>query len=1476
MITFRHLLAHSAALALTLIARGEPFPSILKHSIPAPPIGVQAEAQFGTSVATDGAFMAVGAPKDRDSANVGSVKIFDSSSGALLRVLRNPNPGLAFFGQSVAISGTRVVVGAYRDDTEATDTGRAYVFDLASANPTVPVVTLIKPRPGEGDEFGVSVAISGNRVVVGARFNDYGAPKSGTVYVFDLASQTPTVPVATLYNPQPASDDYFGNAVDISGSRVVVGAHLDDTTATNAGSIYVYDLAGASPTVPLTINNPTSGTVQFGLSVAIDGTKVVAGSPSHHDGNVYAGRVDVFDVASATPSVPVITLNNPAPGDDAYGYDVDISGTRIVVGAPRDDLPDGQGNDGSAYVYDLASATPSVPVATLNNPTPFASQDLFGNSVAISETRVLVGAMDDNGAPQTGNAYFYSLTGGAPTVPTGILGTPSPSAEDSFGCSIAASGNFVVVGATGDPTVPSASGSVSVYDLAGTSPTVPFLTIPDPDPDSYGGFGLSVAISGSRIVVGTSANRVHVFDISSASPTVPVASFAPAGTFQFGCSVGISGTRIVVGDKKDILGSDYAGKVFVFDLVSPTPTEPVLVLNNPDASQSDSFGPSFGNAVAISGLRIVVGAEADDVELAGVGNVTNAGSVYVYDLDSLTPATPIATFRNPVPGAFDFFGHSVAFSGTRIAVGAYQKDTGASNSGTVYVYDLSNPTAGALIATLHNPTPTANQWFGQSVALSGPIVVAGTRGLDAGIAYVFDLNNGAPTTPVATLNNPTGTSQELFGSAVAMVGSTAIVGAPFRDSPQLNKGAVYVFVSDELITQVPALIAPVADSLTNSPVSVAFQLPEAALPESLRLTFTGAVTRMLTLASSQETAGLHEFVFDPRSPTSPEIASGDPIPDGTYTVTISYRDLLGNAAGTATSANVTIDATAPVLSGQFSPLIVSEGTLPNYLSQTNVADASPIVELTQQPPAGSPTAAGMVTVILKAKDAAGNEGIRSLGIAVRPAMPVMAAHRSQGDDVPGAGTPNGPPPGAKLASFGVPAIDAEGHVAFSARWTSGDGNGSGIFRDDAFVSKVGGDVPGLSGATFKSLTEPVIDAGRVAFLGTAAGVPRAQSSVVVTDVTGTLETVAQSGLAAPGTGDATFKSFKSISVSGNAVGVLAQLTPGTGATRTTTANDLGLWVKEGANPFVLALREGQEVAPGKKIKTLVSFAGGNGSPGQGRGWLVDTGSNAQVLALTTLSDKSQAIIAVALDDLANPAILVQSGAGSTFATLGLPTTNASAQTVFLGSLVLGDEVTKANSRGIFADLDGSGTYSTIARVSKPTSPSDVTLGLLKDPVLSADGGIAFAATLKGSTAKGPAAQTLWWQPPGGQPTVLAHGGTGATPIADNPGAQWKSFSSLAIAANRGPIFTATLVPGKGGITKATSNGLWATDFQGNVRLLVQAGVTQIDGKTVKSFTLLNANAGSQGSTRSFNDHAFVVWRATFTDKSQAIVKTEVP
>ena len=201
-------------------------------------------------------------------------------------------------------------------------------------------------------------------------------------------------------------------------------------------------------------------------------------------------------------------------------------------------------------------------------------------------------------------------------------------------------------------------------------------------------------------------------------------------------------------------------------------------------------------------------------------------------------------------------------------------------------------------------------------------------------------------------------------------------------------------------------------------------------------------------------------------------------------------------------------------------------------------------------------------------------------------------------------------------------------------------------------------------------------------------------------------------------------------------------------------------------------------------------------------------------------------------------------------------------------------VTKANARGIFADLTGFG-YAAIARLGDATGIDASIFSSFDDPVLNTDGDLAFLATIKGKTIKGLAATTLWWQPPGESLELLAQGGGAPAGL---PGAQYKAFTSLANADNRGPIFAATLLPGKGGISRSGASGVWAVDFQGTLHLLFQTGVPDaiVSGKTLKSFTLLNAAVGSTGVTHSFNDGQQLVWLATFTDKSQAIMTTEIP
>jgi len=156
-------------------------------------------------------------------------------------------------------------------------------------------------------------------------------------------------------------------------------------------------------------------------------------------------------------------------------------------------------------------------------------------------------------------------------------------------------------------------------------------------------------------------------------------------------------------------------------------------------------------------------------------------------------------------------------------------------------------------------------------------------------------------------------------------------------------------------TSTHADIVTASDTITNSPVSISFTLPEVALSGSLLLTFNDRMTaHELTLASEIEGLGLHTFTFDTTTSTAtPEIASGGVIPDGVYTLT--FQDALSNPITLGTSTNVTIDTVAPVLNHppEISVQATSaSGAVMNFsVTATDATDVSP--NLSVIPPSGS-------------------------------------------------------------------------------------------------------------------------------------------------------------------------------------------------------------------------------------------------------------------------------------------------------------------------------------------------------------------------------------------------------------------------------------------------------------------------------------------------------------------------------------------
>lgn len=699
-------------------------------------------------------------------------------------------------GYSVAAGSTYLVVASPYDDTGGEDCGIVGVYHASNGNL---ITTLVNPVPSQQAHFGWSVAVEGNRIVVGVKDDDTGAGDSGIAYVYDMASSTPTVPVAGLANPDPGENDSFGYSVAISGSRVVVGCRHGDSGVADAGMAYVYDLSTSVPAEPVvTLPNPMASGQNFGHAVAISGSRVVIAAPQEN-GTGDLSRVYVYDVSSAAPQTPLASFADASPAtNERFGWAVSVSGDMVAIGAPQDDT--GADNSGACYLYDFSSGTPSSPSATIPNPAP-AIGDEFAASVSVSGARLGVGnALDDQGFSDSGRIYAYDLTAGGPVLFAAIE-NPGPQADDQFGRSVAFSGARLLTGAHGDGTGGSDVGSAYLYDCSGSPPPSPFFTINTPSTSSSEEFGAAVAVSGSVVVIGShhddkggnqNTGTVFIYDRDSPPPNVPVLILenpAPTLNDYFGAAVAINGNRVAVAAYQDDNPATNSGTVYIYDRGSNTPTVPLLTILNPSANIQDQFG----NAIAMSGDRLVVGCAKNDS-----GATLDTGSAYVYDLSSATPTVPVATLDNPDPAAEDLFGHAVSISGTMVAIGAPGNDAGAANAGSVYLYDISLPAPQAPVAVFDNPHPAAGDSYGFAVALSDAGLVVGVyqddaADRDAGCAYVYSVGDLPSTQPWLTLLNPSPEPEDYFGIAVGISGSRIVVGASEMDVHASDGGGAYVY-----------------------------------------------------------------------------------------------------------------------------------------------------------------------------------------------------------------------------------------------------------------------------------------------------------------------------------------------------------------------------------------------------------------------------------------------------------------------------------------------------------------------------------------------------------------------------------------------------------------------------------------------------------------------------------------------------------
>lgn len=311
-------------------------------------------AEFGRAVAIQGNTVIVGArfAQVGDLSKAGAVYIFKKYQGSwhFEDKIISPEPADEDnFGRALAVQGNLLVVTARKENLNAADVGAAYVFTCRGGEWTnTAKITAGDPTPGA--YFGQSVAVQGGLIVVGARNADPN--DAGAIYLF-RESRDGWDEIAKVTPPDGKADDNFGFTVAMAGDTIAVGARRADLPgAKDAGAAYVFSLHGNSVDLvaKLTAGDARAGD-QLGQTIALAGDVIAVGANrADTEEGADTGAIYLFRRAgNQWTEIEKVTASDGVAGDE-FGYSLSAFGNRMVTGAHTADA-----TAGAAYVIPLKS-----------------------------------------------------------------------------------------------------------------------------------------------------------------------------------------------------------------------------------------------------------------------------------------------------------------------------------------------------------------------------------------------------------------------------------------------------------------------------------------------------------------------------------------------------------------------------------------------------------------------------------------------------------------------------------------------------------------------------------------------------------------------------------------------------------------------------------------------------------------------------------------------------------------------------------------------------------------------------------------------------------------------------------------------------------------------------------------------------------------------------------------------------------------
>ena len=839
---------------------GTTFPSGYKVQASSTP----ANANFGysSSISDDGSTAIVGAQQTHAGAvlYVGAAYIFTKSGSTWIEqaaLAASDQEGSDSFGTSVSISsdGNTAIVGAFYEG----GTGSAYIFTRSGATWSQQA-KIVASDAESNDQFGTSVSISGdgNTVIVGAWWEDTGASNAGAAYIF-VRSGTSWSQTQKIQASDKEIQDFFGISVSISsdGNTALVGAAYEDTVGAEAGAVYIFTRSGELWSQQAKIQASDAATSDsFGKSVSIssDGNTALVGAYGHDTGGADAGSAYIFTRSGSTWSQQAKIQASDAAASDLFGISVSISsaGNTALVGAYGQDT--GGSNAGSAYIFTRSGSTWSQQAKI--QASDAEASDSFGKSVSISSdgNTVLVGAQgEDTNATDAGAAYVFTRSGSTWSQTQKVQASDPSAANFGLSVSISSGGTTALVGAPYDSTTAANFGAAymfsidlsillfdvstnSVFSQSGLSEnfTANFTNVPTTNDRTttvelivnQGGTGYlptTVQIDGvTQTIVwqngfaptaSTNATDIISFSLirsgsawtvlgeieaytSPVTPPTPLAltslsvgaeaTAAGDGAIAYDNTTGVfTYTPPVVGAPTSFTDITTFGTTTKITSLPTSSTASVYEqqarLIASDAEASDTF--SHGISMSSDGRTAMIGAVGEDT------NGASAGSVYVYTLSGTTWSQEAKIQPSDIE-AGDNFGVSVSLSGdgNTAIIGSYFEDDGATNRGSAYVFIRSGTTWTQQAKFGPSITGTNNlgsgMRYGNQVHLSedGNSAIVGAYGetsnsvIWSGAAYFYN-RNGTSWSQVNRIQASTPSSNGYFGNSCSISGdgSTATV-----------------------------------------------------------------------------------------------------------------------------------------------------------------------------------------------------------------------------------------------------------------------------------------------------------------------------------------------------------------------------------------------------------------------------------------------------------------------------------------------------------------------------------------------------------------------------------------------------------------------------------------------------------------------------------------------------------------------------